>query len=161
MSRQFPSHSRMGIPLHSWNVLVLLELLHGTISCIKIYRFWGDTTHSHNISIPQIISLWYFTLLMLPFIFLWREMHLLLIVSQTCTLTGNFAVAWMQIAWYSLFCLRQTRQWRRMTWLWNTDKFEWVLLPQKGYRLMHDLAPFYKSKRTRTFIESNKLQVLK
>ena len=35
MSRQFPSHSRMGIPLRSWNVQVLLELWHGVISCIK------------------------------------------------------------------------------------------------------------------------------
>ena len=37
MSRQFPSHSTTGIPLNSWNVLVLLELWHGAISCIKIY----------------------------------------------------------------------------------------------------------------------------
>ena len=37
MSRQFPGHSRMGLPLHTWNVLVLLELWHGAISCIKIY----------------------------------------------------------------------------------------------------------------------------
>ena len=92
MSRQFPSHSRTGIPLHSWNVLVLLELWHGAVSCIKIYPFCGKTTHSRNISISLMISLWYFALSMLPFIFLWREMHLLLMVSQTCTLTCDFTV---------------------------------------------------------------------
>ena len=56
MSRQFPSHSGTGIPLHSLNVLVLLELWHGAISCINIYPFCGITTHSHNISISWIIS---------------------------------------------------------------------------------------------------------
>ena len=35
ISRQFPGHSRTGIPLHSWNVLVLLELWHGAISLFK------------------------------------------------------------------------------------------------------------------------------
>ena len=58
LSRQFPSHSITGIPLHSWNALVLLELWHGVIS------FWCNTTHSHNISISWIISLQYFELSM-------------------------------------------------------------------------------------------------
>ena len=57
MSRRFPSHSRTGSPLHSWNVLVLLGLWHGVISCIKIYPFCDNTMHSHNISISWIISL--------------------------------------------------------------------------------------------------------
>ena len=47
----FPGHSRMGIPLLSRNVLVLLELWHGTRSWIKIFPFCGNTAHSHFISI--------------------------------------------------------------------------------------------------------------
>ena len=35
MSSEFPGHSRMGIPLQSRNILVLLELWHGARSCIK------------------------------------------------------------------------------------------------------------------------------
>ena len=50
MSRKLSGHSRTGIPLHSWNVLVLLELWHGSRSCIKIYTFFGNTTNSHYIS---------------------------------------------------------------------------------------------------------------
>ena len=37
MSGEFPGHSRAGNPLHSRNVLVLLELWHGARSDIKIY----------------------------------------------------------------------------------------------------------------------------
>ena len=48
MSCEFPGHSRTGIPLHSMNVLVLLELCHSARSCIKIYSFYGNTTHSHE-----------------------------------------------------------------------------------------------------------------
>ena len=71
--RQFPSHSRTGIPLHSWNILVLLELLHGLRSCIKMYPICGNTTHSHYISISWIILLWYFVPFMLPFTFFSEE----------------------------------------------------------------------------------------
>ena len=45
---KFPDHSRRGDPLHSRNVQVLLELWHGARSCIKIYLFFGATTHSHE-----------------------------------------------------------------------------------------------------------------
>ena len=69
MSGKFPGHSRMGIPLQSRNILVLLEFWHGARSCIKIYSFCRNTTHSHVISISRIISLWYFVLSMLSFIF--------------------------------------------------------------------------------------------
>ena len=93
MSRKFSGHSRMGIPLHSLNVLVILELWHGARSCIKLDPFFGNTTNSHNISIAWIISLWYFALSMLPFTFLGRDRHLLLMASQTCFLTGDFTVA--------------------------------------------------------------------
>ena len=93
ISRKFSGHSRTGIPLHSWNVLLLLELGHGVRSCIKIYLLFGNTTNSHNISIALIISLWYFSLSMLPFTFLGRDMHLLLMAPQTYTLTGDFTVA--------------------------------------------------------------------
>ena len=67
MSRKFSGHSRTGIPLHSLNFLVLLELWHGARACIKIYPFFGNITNSHNISIAWIISLWYFALSMLQF----------------------------------------------------------------------------------------------
>ena len=59
MSRKFSGHSRMGFPLHFWNVLVLLELRHGARSCIKIYHFFVNTEISH-ISVGWLISLWYF-----------------------------------------------------------------------------------------------------
>ena len=45
---KFRGHSRRGVSLHSRNVLVLLELWHGAKSCIKIYHFFGNTTHSHS-----------------------------------------------------------------------------------------------------------------
>ena len=44
----FPAHSRRGVPLHSMNVLVLLELWHGARLCIKIHHFFGNTTHWHE-----------------------------------------------------------------------------------------------------------------
>ena len=69
MSRQFPRHSITDIPLHSWNVLVLLEPWHGAISCIKIYPFCWNTAHSHTILISWIISLLYFVLSIIPFTF--------------------------------------------------------------------------------------------
>ena len=48
MSGEFSGHSRKGIPLHSRNVLGLLELCHSARSCIKIYPFYGNTTHLHE-----------------------------------------------------------------------------------------------------------------
>ena len=92
MSCQFPCHSIMGFPLQSWNVLVLLELWHGGISCIKIYPFCGNTTHSHNILLSWIILLWYSALSM-SIHFSLRDRHLLQMAPQTCTLTGDFTVA--------------------------------------------------------------------
>ena len=35
----------------------------------------------------------------------------------------------------------------------NTDSYECVVVPQKGYIVMHDLTPCNNSKITRTFIE--------
>ena len=34
-------------------------------------------------------------------------------------------------------------------------------VPTEGVYLMHDLAPFHKSKRTRTFLECNEIHILK
>ena len=90
ISCESPGHSRMGIPLQSRNVLLLLELWHVARSWIKTYPFCGNTTHSHFISISCSISLWYFALSLLPFIFLRRDMPLLLMATQTCTRTGDF-----------------------------------------------------------------------
>ena len=47
ISGKFPSYFRTGISLHSRNFLILLDLWKGTRSCIKIYPFCGNTTHSH------------------------------------------------------------------------------------------------------------------
>ena len=47
ISGKFAGYFRIGILLHSRNVLVLLDLLNGTRSCIKVYLFCGNTTHSH------------------------------------------------------------------------------------------------------------------
>ena len=44
---EFPGHFRLGTLLYSRNVLSILELLHVTISCIKIYPFCGNIKHSH------------------------------------------------------------------------------------------------------------------
>ena len=43
-----PGYSRRGVILHSKNVLVLFEVWRGARSCIKIYHFFGNTTHSHR-----------------------------------------------------------------------------------------------------------------
>ena len=48
ISGSFPGHFRTNISLHSRHALVLLELLHGARSCIKIYPFCGNTTHLHK-----------------------------------------------------------------------------------------------------------------
>ena len=48
ISVKFPGYSRTGISLHSRKVLVHLDLWHGTRSCIQIYLFCGNTTHSHH-----------------------------------------------------------------------------------------------------------------
>ena len=45
---KFPGHSRRDVPLHSRNVLVLIELWRGARLCIKIYHFFGNTTYSHE-----------------------------------------------------------------------------------------------------------------
>ena len=45
---KFPDHSRRGVPLHSRNVLVLLDVWRGARSCIKIYNFFRNTKHSHE-----------------------------------------------------------------------------------------------------------------
>ena len=121
MSGKFPVNSSTGIPLQCRNILVLLELWHGARSCLKIYPFCLNTTHLDAMSISWIISLWYFALSMLPLTFLWRDRPLLLMAPQTWTLAGNFTVVWIHLAWYFAFCLRQTRQWRQLLWLWNTD----------------------------------------
>ena len=49
MSGEFPAHSRIGIPLHSTNVQVLLELWQGPSSCIQIYPFCENPKHSHEL----------------------------------------------------------------------------------------------------------------
>ena len=41
MSGEYPDLFRTGIPFYSRNVLVLLEILQGRWSCIKIYPFCG------------------------------------------------------------------------------------------------------------------------
>ena len=62
MSGKFPGHSRPGISLHSWHVLVLLELWHGARSCIKIYPFCRNTTHSRHFNIMNNITLVFCTI---------------------------------------------------------------------------------------------------
>ena len=46
ISGKFPGHFKTGISLHSKNAVALLGLWHGARSCIKIYTFPGNTTHS-------------------------------------------------------------------------------------------------------------------
>ena len=53
----FPGYSRMRLLLIISNVLVLFELCSAARSCIMIYPFCGNTTHSYVISISWIISL--------------------------------------------------------------------------------------------------------
>ena len=48
ISGEYPGHIRTIVSLHSRHVLVLLELYHVTRSCIKIYPFCGNITHSHR-----------------------------------------------------------------------------------------------------------------
>ena len=49
MSCEFPAYSRTGIPLHSANVQVFLELWQGPSSCIQIYPFFENPKHSHKL----------------------------------------------------------------------------------------------------------------
>ena len=107
MSGEIHGHSGRRIPLQSRNILVLLELWHGSKFCIKVYPFWRNTKHSQGISLSWIISLWYFALSMLPFTFLWKDWPLLLMALQICTLAGNFTVVWINLAWFFTLCLRQ------------------------------------------------------
>ena len=44
---KFAGYFRMGILLHSRNVLVLLDLLNGTRSCIKVYISSVETQRIH------------------------------------------------------------------------------------------------------------------
>ena len=69
MSREFPGNSRTGFPLQSMNILVLLELLHGTISCIKYIPSVGTQSIHMHFNIINNIALVY-ALSMLPFTFL-------------------------------------------------------------------------------------------
>ena len=45
---ELSGHFRMGILLHYRNVLSILELWHGAMSCTKIYPFCGNTMHLHE-----------------------------------------------------------------------------------------------------------------
>ena len=47
ISGKFAGYFRMGILLHSRNVLVLLDLLNGTRSCIKVYISSVETQRIH------------------------------------------------------------------------------------------------------------------
>ena len=86
----------------------------------------------------------------------------LLMAPKTCKLTGDLTVVWIHFAWYFSIYLRQTRLWRRLLWLSNTDSCECIVFPQKGYIFMHDIAPCHNSKRHyRTFLECNGIPVLK
>ena len=84
-----------------------------------IFLLWEQNAFTCYFNIMNNIT-WYFVLPMLPFTFLRRNCPLLLMARQTCILTGSFAVAWIHLAWYFSFYLRQTWQRRRLLWLWNT-----------------------------------------
>ena len=60
MSVELSGHSKSGIPLHSRNIIVLLQLCHSARSCIKIYPFCRNTTHSMSL---------YFTVITIDAIF--------------------------------------------------------------------------------------------
>ena len=47
ISGKFAGYFRMGILLHSRNVLVLLDLLNGARSCIKVYILSVETQRIH------------------------------------------------------------------------------------------------------------------
>ena len=104
---------------------------------------------------------WYFVLPMFPFTFLRRDWPLLPMAPQTCTLFGNFTEVWIHLAWYFSFYLRQTRQWHRLLWLWNTGSCECVEIPQKKYIFRRKLVLCHSSQRTRTFLEWNEKFILK
>ena len=89
MSGEFPGHSGRGIPLHSWNVLVLLELWDGVRSCIKIHPFCWNTMHSHVFIIMNNIPLVFCTS-HVTIHFLRRDRPLLIMVLLTCTLNGDY-----------------------------------------------------------------------
>ena len=55
VSGKFSGYFKACILLHSRNVLVILDLLNGARSWIKIYSFSGNTTHSHK-SIFTVIN---------------------------------------------------------------------------------------------------------
>ena len=129
------------------------------IDTIKFYT-WPRNAFTYHFNILNNIT-WYFVLPMLRFTFLRRDWSLLLMAPQTCTLTGDFTVVWIHLAWYFSFYLRQTRQWRRLLWLWYTGSCGCVVFPQKGYIFRHQLVLCHSSKRTRTILECKGIRILK
>ena len=117
-------------PTFSCHLTSLVALL--LIPPLYISLLWEQNASTCHFNIMNNIT-WYFVLTMLPFTFLRRDLSLLLMAPHTCTLTGNFTVVWIHLAWYFSFYLRQTRQWCRLLWLWNTGSCECVVIPQKGY----------------------------
>ena len=62
MSCQFPSHSRTGIPLHSLNVLVLLELWHGVTMYKDISLLWEHNAFPYYFNSMDNITLFFCTI---------------------------------------------------------------------------------------------------
>ena len=152
ISGEYPDHSRTGIPLYSMNVLVILELLHGARSCIKIYLFCGTTTHSHE-SVFRVITIDIIVMFAAN-----RMRNIMLCIQTTVKLPVSVQV-WGAISNRDLSFLRKLNG--------NMDNAKYhgdviydikmvgecVLFPQKGYIFVHGLAPCHTTKSTRTFLE--------
>ena len=151
MSGEYPGHSRTGIPLYSMNDLVILELLQGARSCIKIYPFCGTTTHSHE-SVFRVITIDTIVLFAAN-----RMRNIMLCIQTTVKLPVSVQVWAISNRGLSFL--------RKMNGNMDSAKYqgdvihdikmvgECVMFPQKGYICVHGLAPCHTTKSTRTFLE--------
>ena len=155
ISGDTPGHFRTDIPLHSRNVLVLYELWHGTISCIKIYPSCGNTSHSHY-------SLHVFhSHNNRRHCRVWRQQN-----KKYHAKSIQFSVKSLvsvqvsgAISSRGLFLLRKENG-NKNNAKYQSDIIhvikmtcECVVFPQKAYAFMHGLTPCHNSKRTITFLE--------
>ena len=155
MSGEFPGHSRTGIPLHSRNVLVHLELCHSARSCIKILPFCWNTTHSH-VSVFQSHNDRRYDVFDAN-----RMRNSMLNIFRPVSVQGCGAIR-----------SRGLSLLRKVNGNMDSAKYqrdiihgiemtsECVVFPQVENICMHDLAPCHNSIKTRTFLECKGIPVL-
>ena len=161
MSREFPGHFRAGVPVHSRNILVLLELWHGARSRIKYIISLGQEHNAFtcHFNIMNNITLVFCTMHVTIHLSLTRQASAVNGSPDLYTYWRlNCSLHTLSMLFLILFPPNTSKASNIMTVKYRL--VECVVFLQKGYIFMRDLAPCHNSKSTRIFLECNKIPVL-